>query len=342
MNKAPEISIIIPVHDRRDMLPTAVRSCARSAPGLSLQVIVIDDASTEDIATVAACLQVQYERLAEQSGSAVARNRGLALARGRYVKFLDSDDVLVAGALRREFDVAEASGADIAVAGWSVTRLHTDCHEETVATFVAPRFTSIPDDLLAGRAVPTSSALYATRVAQRATWDAQLAKLNDWDYFISAALCAERIVTVEGPSYFWRQHTGARITSSTTFMGNAAAFYAILSKLAERLEERGLLTIPRRKRLAQYLYKELRGLYRFRRQERHAILAHIQELDPHFWPCDEERSRLVRLGSRVLPLTWLFEGYGIVRRALDLVFPASTSGDCSRMRASGALIGSKT
>jgi hypothetical protein len=69
--------------------------------------------------------------------------------------------------------------------------------------------------------------------------------------------------------------------------------------------------------LAQYLYKELRGLYRFGRPERHAVLAKIAALDPRFLPRDEERSPVFRSLARVLPLAWMLAGYGIARSALD-------------------------
>lgn len=319
MSSSPDVSIIIPARNRSEMLPAAVLSCAESGPGLALQVVVIDDASTEDLARMAAALPVEYERLAVNSGSSFARNRGLARARGRYVKFLDSDDVLMAGALRREYAAAEANDADIVVTGWCDTKIHADGREEISTTFTGPRFTSIVDDLLAGRAVPTGAALYAARIAQLTKWDSRLAKLNDWDYFISAALCASRIATIEEPSYLWRHHAGERITSSTSFVDNALEFYAILSKLGERLESEGLLTPRRRERMAQYMFKELRGLYRLRRQERHAILARIRELDPRFSPLDEERSRLFRSLAHLLPLEWLLIGYGIARAAMDRI-----------------------
>jgi glycosyltransferase involved in cell wall biosynthesis len=318
MNAAsPDVSIIIPVHNRGDLLRETVQSCGPGACGLALQIIVIDDASTEDIAALAATWDVDYERLAVNSGSSVARNRGLEKARGAYVKFLDSDDVLVPGALRREWEAAVRTQADIVVAGWQDTRLLADGREEMLARYDPPRFSSIPDDLLSGRAVPTSAALYASRIAATVRWDPRLSKLNDWDYFVNAALRALRIETVDGPAYLWRQHEGARITSSTSFVGNAMEFYAILAKLEASLSARGLLSKARRDRLAQYLYKELRGLYRFGRPERHAVLAKIAALDPRFLPRDEERSPVFRSLARVLPLAWMLAGYGIARSALD-------------------------
>lgn len=313
----PDVSIVIPAHNRGDLLPAAISSCRAAAAGLRAQVIVVDDASTEDLAAAVRPLGADFVRLEVNSGSSVARNEGLRRARGRWVKFLDSDDVLVPGALRREVTAGDRTGADIVVAGWCDTHLDPGGNDVVRASYEAPAFSSIPDDLLAGRAVPTGAALYAAGLAARTQWDPRLAKLNDWDYFVSAASAASRIETVQGPSYYWRQHAGPRITSGTSFVGNALEFYAILHKLETSLADRGLLTRARRERLAQYLYKELRGLYRFQRDERHAIVARILELDPAFVPRDEERSRLFRLLPRLLPLGWVLAGYGASRALAD-------------------------
>jgi glycosyltransferase involved in cell wall biosynthesis len=313
-----QVSIVIPVHNRSDMLADAIASCRASAPALELQVIVIDDASSEDIAAVVAPLHVVYERLPVNSGSSVARNRGLARAAGEYIKYLDSDDVLIEGALQHEYEMARDSGADIVVAGWVETQFDRGGEPERIlGTFKPPSFTCIPDDLLAGRAVPTSAALYTRAVAAAAAWDPLLSKLNDWDYFVSAALRSRAIASSDKPSYKWRQHPGERITSSSTFAGNAREFYAILTKLQGALEAANEFTPARRERMAQYLYKELRGMYRFDPPAGRQILRRLYALDPRFVPRDEERSPVLRQLYSVLPAAWVLSAYGAVRRTRD-------------------------
>jgi glycosyltransferase involved in cell wall biosynthesis len=318
-SQRPQVSIIIPAHNRSQLLLEAIESCRASAPGLPIEIIVVDDASQEDLAAATSGSGVVFERLVVNSGSSVARNRGVALARGRYLKFLDSDDVLVENSIAREYEVAVASGADIVVTGWIESRLD-DVGAETVrSTSKAPRFDSIIDDLLAGKAVPTSSALYRAPIAAATRWDAKLSKLNDWDYFVSAAVRSARIVTLDQAAYRWREHTGDRITTSATFLSNAKEFFVILEKLEAVLLARGEYTVPRQKRMAQYLYKELRGAYRFEPALGRAMLEKILSLDPAFTPRDEERSGIFRLAFRVLPPAWALTAYGAGRRAADRV-----------------------
>ena len=89
------ISVIIPTHNRRELLLRAIDSVLAQTHE-ELEVIVVDDASTDG--TQSAVLElheerVQYVRLNEQRGACVARNRGIDMARGEYIAFQDSDDV---------------------------------------------------------------------------------------------------------------------------------------------------------------------------------------------------------------------------------------------------------
>lgn len=88
----PLLSVVIPTRNRAAMLAATVDSVR--AGGLDPEIIVVDDASTDDTVEVCAGLSgVTYLRLATQAGTAAARNRGLAVARGELVSFIDDDDL---------------------------------------------------------------------------------------------------------------------------------------------------------------------------------------------------------------------------------------------------------
>ncbi len=286
----PDVSIIVPVYNRVSLIGEALASALAED---SVEVIVVDDASTDGTWEVISRLadpRVRAIRMEQNSGQSVARNRGLDAARGKYIKFLDSDDLLVPGHLGRE--VQAIGDADIAVSGW----INVD-EAGNEREWPAPHFDSIVDDVLAGQGVPTSAALYRRREDWR--WDPTLRKLDDWDYFAQAALSAKRIVTVEGSAYRWRDHSGPRETN-VTMVVNARAFVRILGKIEARISANGDLTEPRRRRLAQYFYKELRVLSLHDRAEFERVLAHIHELDPKFAPRDEESQWWMRAAARVL------------------------------------------
>ncbi len=86
----PAVSVVVPV--RNDAARLAVCLDALRASTLaSREVIVVDDASTDESARVAEQMGAEVVRLPVRSGPAAARNRGAALARGRYLVFVDAD-----------------------------------------------------------------------------------------------------------------------------------------------------------------------------------------------------------------------------------------------------------
>lgn len=311
-----DVSIIIPTYGRSTLLCEAIQSCTAQAPDLPLEIIVVDDCSPEPVEPAVRHLPVKLHRLSVNQGSSAARNVGVSLAQGRYLKFLDSDDVLVKGSLIREVALADAKAADIVISGWRDVVLHEDGTVSTRGIGVAPVFGSIADGLLAGFGVPTSAALYRRTTVANVLWDQQVEELNDWDYFVRAALVSRKIETSELIAYDWRSHRGERITTTMSVRKAVDAFYGILEKLIAVLDERGELNQPRRLRAAQYLYKELRRLYRCDPQDGKAMLERIRQLDPDFVPRDEERSGVFRAAGRLGLLSLALVAQSLMARRL--------------------------
>jgi teichuronic acid biosynthesis glycosyltransferase TuaG len=95
-------SVVIPVYNRREKLLRAIRSVSNliRSPGDRLEVVVVDDASTDgsgDVARNAGVDRVLI--LQENSGVTEAKNRGIAASAGEILIFLDSDDELMRYAL---------------------------------------------------------------------------------------------------------------------------------------------------------------------------------------------------------------------------------------------------
>ncbi|HKR00484.1 MAG TPA: glycosyltransferase family A protein [Pyrinomonadaceae bacterium] len=94
----PKASIIIPTHNRPHMLPRTVESALHS--GEDVEVIVVDDASTDATAEVCRSLAgIRYLRLERNQGVAGARNVGILASKASYVAFLDDDDLRLPGTI---------------------------------------------------------------------------------------------------------------------------------------------------------------------------------------------------------------------------------------------------
>jgi len=100
-----EWSVVIPTYNRARYLPDAINSALQQDCD-SLQILIIDDGSTDDTEQVLARFgdRITYVKQPNQ-GAATARNHGLRLARGRYISFLDSDDVWLPDKMSREREV---------------------------------------------------------------------------------------------------------------------------------------------------------------------------------------------------------------------------------------------
>lgn len=99
----PRVSVIIPTYNRAHLIGASIESAlAQYCP--EMEIIVIDDASTDDTEQVVSQIgpAVRYIRQDENRGPAVARNTGIAAARGELIALLDSDDLWLPGKLARQ------------------------------------------------------------------------------------------------------------------------------------------------------------------------------------------------------------------------------------------------
>jgi glycosyltransferase involved in cell wall biosynthesis len=103
------LSVVIPTWNRAGLVGEAVES-ALAQEGGELEVIVVDDGSTDGTAEVVARRfgkSIKLVRIATRSGVGAARNEGVRQATGDLLGFLDSDDLWLPGKLKAELDVLE-------------------------------------------------------------------------------------------------------------------------------------------------------------------------------------------------------------------------------------------
>jgi len=104
----PRVSVIIPTHNRRDLLRAAIDSVlAQTYP--DVEIIVVDDGSTDDTTTAMAQYagRVVYLKQINQDVAA-ARNTGIRAATGAYLTFLDDDDLMLPTKIERQVQLLAA------------------------------------------------------------------------------------------------------------------------------------------------------------------------------------------------------------------------------------------
>ncbi len=145
----PELSVVIPAYNRGEIVLTAVRSVLDQADQ-SIEVIVVDDGSTDNTADVVEALRDLRVRVirAKHQGVSSARNTGADTARSKFLTFLDSDDVARPGwvaamieAARRDLDLFSCA---------SIERWPDGLEEIVQASALSPAFANLCAQYQAG------------------------------------------------------------------------------------------------------------------------------------------------------------------------------------------------
>lgn len=162
-------------------------------------VVLIDDGSSDDTPAVAARYVDAINYLRKPNGGlSESRNVGLDLCTTTYVTFLDADDIMPPGHLRRLVDALEASPA----AAFAYPQ-HEYFGDRTGRSSYAP---FDPDRLKRGNYIP-SCALLRSAVARNYRFDARLRHgLEDWDYWLTLAENGHHGVLVEDAALRYRVH----------------------------------------------------------------------------------------------------------------------------------------
>lgn len=105
MNTVPLISVIIPVYNTASYLKESIASIMAQTMR-DIEIIIVNDCSTDNSKEIIKELEqvdkrIRYFELTKNQGQSVARNEALKYATGKYLYFMDSDDILVTDALKK-------------------------------------------------------------------------------------------------------------------------------------------------------------------------------------------------------------------------------------------------
>jgi len=183
---AQSISVVVPAYNAVRTLPATIASIGSQSVA-PLEVIVVDDGSKDDTAELAGSLGARVVVQAN-AGHAAARNTGIAVAEGRYVAFLDADDLWLPDKLERQLDEI---GRNPGIRALQTGAARID--DELQLLWIEPCTRSDDQlwDTLYFRNMP---ALMSTLMVERSLleevggFDSSLVILQDWDIAIRLAL----------------------------------------------------------------------------------------------------------------------------------------------------------
>lgn len=112
MNMKPIISLILPAYNVEKYIETCVQSCEQQdLPKESYEIVIVNDGSTDDTPEIIRTLSVTYSNIKvvsqQNQGLSMARNNGFKEATGKYIWFIDSDDIIAINCLSTLVSVME-------------------------------------------------------------------------------------------------------------------------------------------------------------------------------------------------------------------------------------------
>lgn len=121
---APLVTVIMPAYRARNYIEAAVRSVMAQTL-TDWELIVIDDCSGDETPELVRALEREDDRIRlvcneQNMGVARTRNRGMDLARGKYIALLDSDDVWLPEKLERQLARMDREGADVCYCSYAI------------------------------------------------------------------------------------------------------------------------------------------------------------------------------------------------------------------------------
>jgi glycosyltransferase involved in cell wall biosynthesis len=224
----PEVSVVIPTRDRSRLLGLTLHSVLWQR-AVDLEVVVVDDGSTDDTAQMVAGLGDRRVRLVRHDtaqGVSAARNRGIAEAGGSWVAFLDDDDLWAPDKLTRQLQAARRSGRDWVYAGG----VNVDQHLRVLEGGPPPPPDRIVELLGRYNPVPVGASnvvVHAGTLTRAGAFDRRLRRTEDWDLWI-------RLARLGPPAWVCHPLTAYRMHPASNAFADAGRMLAEAAVIADR------------------------------------------------------------------------------------------------------------
>jgi GT2 family glycosyltransferase len=254
------VSTIVPVHNRPRQLREAVES-ALAQDYRPIEILIVDDGSTDDTPVVAQALADAHPDIVclvrqANGGPGAARETGRTLARGEFIQYLDSDDLLLPGKFSAQVTALRADPqADVA---YGITYLRDAAgrrgempHKRTGECIGAmfPAF-------VMSRWWETATPLYRRTATDAAGPWTTLRLEEDWEYDCRVASVGGRLAWVSAPVSEHRDHSGDRLSRGEALeparIGQRAASHLLI--LAHALRADVPLQSPEMRHFARELF----------------------------------------------------------------------------------------
>lgn len=246
----PDISVVMPVYNSEATIAKALRSIQSQKNMPASEIICVDDGSTDGSLKILEQIAQTDSRIAvltqKNQFAGIARNQGIARAKGKYIAFLDADDYYLPGALGTLYQHAEENHLDMLKGSFCCVNVQTG--EVTRPQYSQNnsikwpnrgrviQFRKHPFQLLGVSDVPWNGLYRSAFLKQNHIQFNALQCVNDHSFYIACLIHAKRIMVVdtEIACYHIGQEDSLIGKKAQHFSCNLAS-YSIVRELCEEI-----------------------------------------------------------------------------------------------------------
>lgn len=217
-NRAEElVSIIMPTYNSGHFIGKTIDSVL-SQTYQNWEVIIVDDCSTDNTSKIVSSYttkdnRIKYHRLDRNSGAAVARNKAVELSKGKYIAFIDSDDIWFPEKLSKQINFMEKN--NYTFTSTSYTKI--DEEGNFLNRIITAKFKSDYDGIL--KRNPGNSTIVYNAEALGKFMIPNIKKRNDYVMWLQVIKKAKYLYGIEEPLGSHRVRTGSLSSKKTNLVG---------------------------------------------------------------------------------------------------------------------------
>lgn len=296
--KRPAITVVVPAYNVEEYLAECLESLLTQSFD-DFEIVLVNDGSNDNTRSIAGSFAMRDRRLRiidqSNAGLSAARNAGVRQARGRYIFFVDSDDIIPKRALTALFSTANKTGSDIVVGSYQrftsrrsrVPAWIKEAHAQEQLKITAQEFPELIVNIVAVSKLYRRSFLIDNnlRFVPGVLYE-------DQEFAARVYTTAKSIDVVTDVVYGYREREdGSSITQRRAELSNASALFDALDAALRVYKQSGSVQLLE-KRLAHMLRVDLPGL---------AVIAAVSSPEHR----DETRRRTASIMTAASDEIWL-------------------------------------
>ena len=190
--RSPTVSVILPTYNRAHVIGRAIQDVLEQTYR-DLELIIVDDGSTDNTEEIVSKMddgRIRYIQHEKNRGANAARNTGIAIAKGEYIAFQDSDDEWLPEKLEKQIYVFKKAPKNTGVVYTGFWRFEGNQKRYIPSPKIKQKEGNICNKILHSNFIGTPTAVVKRECFEKAgIFDENLPRLQDWELFIRISKC---------------------------------------------------------------------------------------------------------------------------------------------------------